>query len=135
MDRRWFLLTSLIGVLAAPAGVEAQPAARIPRVGIVADPPHAPNLRLDAFRERLRALGYVEGGISPLKSGNGRERPSGTPAIVADLIHIPVDVLVVSTTGATLAAKCATRTIPIVAAGAGAPRRSRCGGGPGQARG
>jgi ABC-type uncharacterized transport system substrate-binding protein len=120
VDRRRFLLTSLASILAAPLVAAAQRPTRSPRVGIVADPPHEPNRRLEAFRARLRELGYVEGDNVILEIRRWDGISGHTPAIVADLVGIPVDLLVVSTTGAALAAKRATRTIPIVAAGAGA---------------
>jgi hypothetical protein len=58
--RRIGLLLAL-GLVFAPLALEAQPAVRVPRVGIVSPPPHAPDLFLDAFRRGLSELGYVEG--------------------------------------------------------------------------
>jgi putative ABC transport system substrate-binding protein len=120
-DRRRFLLTVLACATGTSLVARAQRAeVRIARIGIVADPPHTPNLRLDAFRQALRELGYVEGRDITLEIRSWDGTSGATAAIVADLIRLPVDVLVLSTTGATLAAKRATTTIPIVAAGAGA---------------
>jgi ABC-type uncharacterized transport system substrate-binding protein len=118
MDRRACLTILAASSLALPCITEAQ--IRIARVGIVADPPHTPNRRLDAFLESLREMGYVEGANISFEIRRWDGTSGRTPAIVAELIAIPVDVLVVSTTGATQAAKRRTTTIPIVTAGAGA---------------
>ncbi|HEU5153769.1 MAG TPA: hypothetical protein VFU03_03465, partial [Gemmatimonadales bacterium] len=64
MDRRRFLLTALVGVPAAPLAVEAQPAGKVYRIGILANVPlaDAEGARLwGAFIQGLRELGYVEG--------------------------------------------------------------------------
>jgi ABC-type uncharacterized transport system substrate-binding protein len=123
MKRRGFLCTMSLGLLAAPLIAEAQQARRVPRVGVImeAAPPPAPQPSgLAAFRRGLRELGYVEGQSVLLEirwSGVVSDRQA---AFVAELIRIPVDVIVVSTTGVALAAKQATSTIPIVSTGAGA---------------
>jgi len=119
MDRRMFLGTLAGVLLAAPVGGEAQPVARIPRVGVIADPPYSPNLRLEALRNGLRDLGYLDGKniLLEIRPWDGISGHSAT--LVAELIRIPVDVLVVPTTGDTVIAKRATKTIPIVAANAG----------------
>src|SRR5690242_12232 len=120
VDRRAFLAVSLTALALTPRRGETQLPARIPHVGIVADPPYDPNLRLDAFRGRLRELGYVEGRSIVLDVRRWDGTSGATPAIVAGLLQVPIDVLVVSTTGTTLAAKQQTGTVPIVSAGAGA---------------
>ena len=62
MNRRRLLLTSLAGVLAAPFAVGAQQSARIYRIGYLGPGPGSElPPALDAFREQLRQLGYVEG--------------------------------------------------------------------------
>ena len=121
MERRTFLGAIAGGLLAAPLAGEAQQAARIPRVGVVADPdpPYTPNLRLEAFRQGLRDLGYVEGQNVLLEIRQWDGVSGHAQALVAELVRIPVDVLVVPTTGTTIVAKRATSRIPIVAAYAG----------------
>jgi putative ABC transport system substrate-binding protein len=118
MDRRAFITILAASSLAVPRITVAQ--TRIARVGIIADPPYNPNRRLDAFLESLREMGYVEGANISFEIRRWDGTSGRTPPIVAELIAIPVDVLVVSTTGSTLAAKRRTTTIPIVVAGAGA---------------
>ena len=115
------LLLDLTALL-APHGAEGQSTGKVPRIGIIAEtaPPPAPNRGLAAFRQSLRELGYVEG-QNVLLDVRWSEGVSGRhPALVSELVRIPVDVIVVSITGAALAAKRATSTIPIVSTGAGA---------------
>jgi putative ABC transport system substrate-binding protein len=118
VDRRAFVVGG-VAALAAPLAAEAQQAARIPRVGVVADPPYTPNLRLEAFRQGLRELGYVEGQNVLLEIRQWDGVSGHSRALVAELIRIPVDVLVVGSTGDTVVAQRATKRIPIVAAYAG----------------
>ena len=62
MNRRAFLRALSAGFLTAPLAAEAQPAGRVPRIGFLGltSPSDRPPL-LDAFRQRLRELGWVEG--------------------------------------------------------------------------
>jgi len=108
-------------VFAAPLAAEAQQAAKIPRIGYLtgslAASPHLP----EAFRQGLRDLGYVEGRnvvIEYRDAGGNFER---LPALAAELVALKVDVILAGGTPHALAAKHATRTIPIVFAGATGP--------------
>jgi len=117
IDRRAFLAGTGAVLLAAPLAAEAQPAGKVPRIGILiptAAPP-ASQPWLDAFREALRGLGYVEGQTvlfevrwSPAEKGRYEEP-------LLSLIRLPVDVIVVPSTSAAIVARRATTTIPIVA--------------------
>jgi ABC-type uncharacterized transport system substrate-binding protein len=109
-----------LAVFAAPLAAGAQQAGHVPLTGIVADPPHKPNLRLEAFRRALQELGHREGQSVRLEVRRWDGTSGHTPAIVSTLVRMPVDVLVVGTTGATVSAMRETKTIPIVAAAAGA---------------
>jgi putative tryptophan/tyrosine transport system substrate-binding protein len=122
LNRRRFLQTVSVGFLAAPVGVEAQPARKVPRVGVLIQtaPPPAPDPLLAAFRQGLRELGYFEGQSVLLEVRWNEATADRRAALVSEILRVPVDVIVVPTTGATLDAKRMTNTIPIVAAGAGA---------------
>jgi len=111
-----------VGIFASPLAVEAQRAGKVPRVGILVAtaPPPAPNSGLAAFRQALRELGYVEGQTVLLDVRWSGAVPGRAAEAVSELVRVPVDVIVAQTTGATLAAKRATSTIPIVAAAGGA---------------
>ena len=70
--------------------------------------------RVEAFRQGLRDLGYVEGKNIAFEYRYAEGKLDRLPALADELVRLKVDVLVASTTPAALAAKNATRTIPIV---------------------
>lgn len=118
---RAFVAFAALASLAVLSPALAQTAARVPRVGILiplARPP-APNPEVDAFRRGLRELGYVEGSTITLELRWNEGDTTRWPVLVAELIRIPVDLIVVPTTGAALAVRRQTRAIPIVSASAG----------------
>jgi len=114
MNRRAFVI-GLGAVLAAPRAAKAQQAAKVPRIGFLSLNA-APNLHLhEAFRQGLRNLGYVDGRNVVIEYRDAAGILERLPALAAELIALKVDVIV--TGGATppaLAAKQATRTLPIV---------------------
>jgi putative ABC transport system substrate-binding protein len=117
MDRRRFLLTSLAGVLAAPLAAEAQPAGKVPRTGYLSPGFATDPMRerfLEAFRQGLRELGYVEGQNIAIESRWAEGKDDRLPALAADLVRSKVDVIVAETGAATRAVQLTTRTIPIV---------------------
>jgi putative ABC transport system substrate-binding protein len=114
MERRTFLGMMAGSLLAAPLAAEAQPVAKVPRIGYLALNPTAnPHLH-EAFRQGLRDLGYVEGRNVVIESRDAEGKPERLPALAAELVALKVDVLVAQSTVAALAAKQATRTLPIV---------------------
>jgi putative ABC transport system substrate-binding protein len=114
MDRRAFLGILAGGLLAAPLAAEAQQVAKVPRIGYLALNPAAnPHLH-EAFRQGLRDLGYVEGRNVVIEYREAEGKPERLPALAAELVALKVDVLVAQPTVAALAAKQATRTLPIV---------------------
>ena len=86
----------------------------MPRVGILSPAASETAGTLAAFRERIRDLGYVEGETIALDFRLSKGIMDALPALAAELVRIPVNVIVTDTTSATLAAFDATRTIPIV---------------------
>jgi putative ABC transport system substrate-binding protein len=76
---------------------------------------------LEAFRQGLRELGYVEGQNIILDERWAEGRVERLPDLVADLVRLKVDVLVVASTPGALAAKSATQTIPVVMVNVGDP--------------
>ena len=117
IDRRAVLLTLGAGLLAAPLPVEAQPTRTIHTIGFLGPPPSAGGL-VQAFQQGLRDLGYVEGQNIRIEYRYTdvalQGHPDLLPRLAAELVQLKPDVLVVSVTEAALAAKNATRTIPIV---------------------
>jgi putative ABC transport system substrate-binding protein len=122
MNRRAFLTALSGGLLAAPLAAEAQPATKVPRIGFLALNPAAnPHLR-EAFRQGLRDLGYIEGRNVVIEYRDAEGKAERLPALAAELVAFKVDVIVTGGgTNAALAAKQATKTIPIVFASAGDP--------------
>jgi len=113
MDRRRFLLTSLAGALAAPLGAGAQQAGKVYRIGVLSPDSPPPGL-FEAFQERLRELGYVEGKNIVIESRHAGGKNERLAALADELIGLMVDVILAVNTPAAQAAKKATAAIPIV---------------------
>src|SRR6266705_6719899 len=121
MDRRTFLAGTGAVLLAAPLAAEAQQAAKVARIGWLATTA-AGNLRApEAFLQGLRDLGYVEGRNLVIEYRDAEGKPERFPALAAELVALKVDVIVTGATPPTLAAKQATKTIPIVFIGTADP--------------
>jgi ABC-type uncharacterized transport system substrate-binding protein len=101
------------GLLVVPLTLAAQPTAQHPRIGILA-PGTPPRFSVEAFRQGLHALGYVEGQTIALEIRWDEGQPEQWPELAAELVARHVDVLVAGSGGAARAAKRATTTIPIV---------------------
>src|SRR6266851_2022511 len=86
-----FLASGAVG--AWPLVARAQQPAKIPRVGILTMAGSERARILDAFREGLRDLGYIEGRNIILEFRLGRGEPSGGPQLAAELVNLPVDVI------------------------------------------
>jgi putative ABC transport system substrate-binding protein len=109
-----FGITLLLGGLFSPLAAEAQQAAKMARIGYLApNLAAAPHLS-EAFRQGLRDLGYVEGRNVVIEYRFAEGKPERLPALAAELVALKLDVIVASNTPTALAAKQATRTIPIV---------------------
>jgi putative ABC transport system substrate-binding protein len=103
----------------------AEPAQRVVRVGFVS--PYSPSTAppaIKAFWIRLRELGYVEGQNLTIEARWADDRYDRLPALVANVLEHKVDVLVTSTTQATIAARNGTSTVPIVGVGMAEPLRT-----------
>jgi ABC-type uncharacterized transport system substrate-binding protein len=109
-----FSITLLLGGLFSPLAAEAQPAAKVPRIGYLhpnlAASPHL----TEAFRQGLRDFGYVEGRNGVIEYRDAEGKFERLPTLAAELVALKVDVIVASGTLAALAAKHATSSIPIV---------------------
>ena len=109
----WFLPMAL--VLGWMTLVEAQQPKKIARIGYLAAVSSAADApRLEAFRQGLRELGYVEGQNVIIEFRHEGGSFARLPALAAELVALKIDVLVAVTTNAALAAKKTTATIPIV---------------------
>jgi putative ABC transport system substrate-binding protein len=106
---------SLLGTL--PAAAQTPPKA--PRIGFLSA--GVPSPTSDGFRRGLRDLGYVEGQNIVVEYRWAEGRFHQLPELAGELVRQNVDILVTQVTQASLAAKNATRTIPIVMVGVGDP--------------
>ena len=115
MERRAFLGAVTGGLLAAPLAAEAQGTGKVRQIGYLDHGSAADQrLYLDAFRQGLRELGWVEGQNIVLEVRFAGGNADKLAALAADLVRLKVDVIATTTTPAALAAKQATTTIPIV---------------------
>ena len=122
MDRRGFILAMAGGLLAAPLAAEAQQAGKVYRIGVLESTSPALNAaNLAAFQQELRELGYVERQNYAIEYRSADGRPDRFPDLAAELVRLKVDLIVTRGTTGALAAKNATRTIPIVMATSGDP--------------
>jgi len=116
VDRRAFV-TGLGAVLAVPLAAEAQQLGEAPRVGYIS--PGSPSdplrqRRLEAFRQGLRELGYVDGRNVVVESRWAEGQYARYAVLAADLVRLKVAAIVTVGGAATRAVKQVTSTIPIV---------------------
>src|SRR5438093_12144492 len=125
MQRRTlgFLVALALGLFATALTTEAQQATKVYRIGFLSprfprsdrDPP------VDAFRQGLRDLGYVEGQNLVIEYRGAEGQDERLPDLAAELARLQVKVIVAVGTQATRPAQQATRTIPIVMTGTNDP--------------
>jgi len=109
------IATLILSLLVAPLAAEAQPEGKMPRLGVLT-PGIPPQPWVEAFRQGLRTLGYVEGQTIALEVRWDEYHPERWPDLAADLVRLRVDLIVAGTTAAAQAAKHVTSTLPIVMA-------------------
>src|SRR3989442_1922543 len=113
MNRRTFLCGLTLGTLSVPLVAEAQPAGKVWRIGCLWGP--APvSVHMDAFRQGLRELGYVEGRDFFIDWRFAEGRVERLPGLAGELVRLKVDAIVTVAEPAALAAQKATPEIPIV---------------------
>jgi putative ABC transport system substrate-binding protein len=93
---------------------EAQQPGKVHRIGVLSGGIPGSSPDIEAFRQGLRELGYVEGKNLVIEYRYTERKADRYPELVSDLVRLKVDVMVCEGTAATLAAKKATSTIPIV---------------------
>jgi putative tryptophan/tyrosine transport system substrate-binding protein len=115
------LVTFALSILVAPLFAAAPPGGQpIPRIGYLQDTsPAVDPHRHDAFLQGLRALGWVEGQNLVIDYRYAHGQDHRLPDLAAELVRLPVDVIVARIAPAVRAATQATSTIPIVMAHGG----------------
>ncbi len=109
-------------LLALPFPAQAQQPTKIPRIGYLgATSKSVSSPRIEAFRQGLRELGYVEGKNIVIEWRHHEGKVDRLPALAAELVRLKVDIIITAGAAATRAAKEATNTIPIVMTNEGDP--------------
>ena len=122
MDRRAFVRAIALGLLAAPLPAEAQQAGGVHRMGFLTSGSTTASVRaVEAFRQGLRELGWVEGQNIVIDYRFAEGIFDRLPDLAAELVRLQVEVIVAGPTPAAVAAKNATGTIPIVMWAVGDP--------------
>src|SRR5262245_44591134 len=104
-----------LSLLAVPRAADAQPVAKVPRIGFLSVVPlGASSPFMDAFRHSLREMGYTEGQNVAFEYRSAEGQVHRLPALAAELVQLNSDVIVVGETQAIQEAIQATTTIPIV---------------------
>ena len=116
------LVIVVLAIFVAPRIPKAQQATRGHRIGYLS-PGFAPARlsTLEALRQGLRDLGWVEGENLTIEYRVAEGEVERLPALAAELVQVPVEVIVAGGSAAIHAAQHATRTIPIVMATANEP--------------
>jgi putative ABC transport system substrate-binding protein len=109
------LVTLTLGLLVAPLAANAQSPANVSRIGYLdgSSPSESAHL-VKAFRQGLRALGYVEGQNITIEERYAEAQRERLPELAAELVRLQVDVIITGGVSLARAAMHATRTIPIV---------------------
>ena len=111
IDRRGFISALVVGMLASPLAIEGQQAGKVWRIGFIS----VTHTKVeDIFFQQLRELGYVEGQNLLVERRYSEGRAEQFAEFAASFVRQNVDLIVVTTTPAGLAARNATKTIPIV---------------------
>ena len=114
----------LIALLLGLGSAGAQQRSRIPRIGYLT-PSTSTTSNLEAFREGLRDVGYIEGKNLVIERRDNKGKLDRTAALAAELVRLKVDMIVAAGSGEIRAAKEATSEIPIVMVRGGDPVGSR----------
>ena len=103
-------------VLLAPCSlVQAQQPKKAPRIGYLGVNPRSTNpARIEAFRQGLRELGYIEGKTIIIEWRFADANPDRLRTFAAELVRLPVEIIVTAGPASNRVAKQATATIPIV---------------------
>jgi putative ABC transport system substrate-binding protein len=117
MKSKMFIWLLIAVLLTIAFSAQAQQQKKVPRIGVLnAALPAAVSARIEAFRQGLRELGYVEGKNIAIEYRSADGKLDRLPALASELVNLKVDIIVTGGPAPTRAAKAATVTIPIVMA-------------------
>ena len=109
-------LAFALALFAAPFGAEGQQAGKVYRIGYLT-PLSLSSPTVDAFKQGLRDLDYIEGRNIVIEARTAEQRNDDLPKLAAELVAANVDIIVAATGMTALAAKRVTSSLPIVMAG------------------
>jgi ABC-type uncharacterized transport system substrate-binding protein len=117
------LVILTLGMPVGPRAAEVQPAHKMPRIGVLSyyDPPSAAERQRSPFWQAMHELGWVEGQNITVERRFAEGRADRLPALAAELVQLPVDLIVAIGPQEVRAAKALSDTIPIVFVSAGEP--------------
>jgi putative ABC transport system substrate-binding protein len=122
LKRREFIKAAGVSILGFPLAAQAQQPAKLPVIGFLgANTPAAQRRSTEALIQRLRELGWNEGGNIAIEYRWAEGSSERSPRLMAEFVELPVDVIVTHAPLNVIAAKRATSTIPIVFAAVGDP--------------
>jgi len=124
MDRRSFIGAAVAAIVAAPRAASAQTATTVRRIGFLSSGARPTVDELDEETAPLRELGWVDGRNLLIERRYANGKVELLQALAEELVRLKAELIVTFGTNATLAAKNATKTIPIVIKSAGDPARS-----------
>jgi putative ABC transport system substrate-binding protein len=121
VNRKSIFCLLITALLPAVFSVEAQQPAKASRIGFIMADASGSDPRVDAFRQGLRELGYVEGKNIGVEYRFAEGKEDRLLKLVAELVSLNVEIIVTDGTAVTRAVKNATKTIPVVMASDGDP--------------
>ena len=122
-NRRLFIGSVASGLVAVSLPMRTWPAQKVYRIGVLETIPAAQNAtNLDALRNGMRDLGYVEGQNLIIEYRSADGHAERFPDLASELVRLRVDLIVTRGTPAARATKSATATIPVIMATMGDPR-------------
>jgi putative ABC transport system substrate-binding protein len=117
MSRKSFVICLLLAVFLPAALAGAQQPKRVPKIGYLSVlSPSSDSARIEAFRQGLRELGYVDGQSVSIESRYAEGKLHRLPELAAELVRLKMDVIIAGGSTAIRATKNATKLIPIVMA-------------------
>jgi len=122
MKRRKLIIALGACALAAPLGSFAQQQNKVWRIGLLLERDPSDYVdRFDAFKAGMRELGYTEGRNYVIEQRSAQSELARLPALAAELLALKVDLILSSGTPSAVAARNATREIPILIITVGDP--------------
>jgi putative ABC transport system substrate-binding protein len=124
MDRRTFIGAVAAGIITAPLAASAQTATTVRRIGVLSSGARPTPALLQQIYAPLSELGWTEGKNLLIERRDANGRAELLRPFAEELVRLKVEIIVTSGTDATLAAKNATTSIPIVMSSVGDPVRT-----------